>query len=1108
MAETSAHTQKALTQSAPALSGKVNDKVIVLFKNQLSALPDAVATRARRNAAIASIQRPVISQLRLSHAQSIRAYQIINGLAATVSPAEAARLAANPAVAKVMPDEQIKLANPLPGTTSGLSSTPRASGQTPLPGACAPKGKVQLDPEAIEQIHAATQNGKGPSAQGLGYTGAGVKVGYIADGVDPKNQDFIRSNGQHVFVDYQDFSNTGSNGPTSGGEAFLDSSSIAAQGLHTYNVAGYGDGLNQPCRIRILGVAPGASLVGLDVFGSLNEAFNSVFVQAINYAVNVDHVNVLNESFGDNPFPDTGSLDLVRMADDAAVAAGTTVTTSSGDAGDSNTIGSPGTDPNVISAGATTTYRGYAQTGIGGIFTPGIKGWLDNNISGLSSAGYAQNGKAIDVVAPGDLNWTLCTPKPKLFAACTNFSGQPASVSLSGGTSEAAPLTAGVAALVIQAYAKAHGGNDPSPAVVKRIITSTTEDVGAPAEQQGNGMLDAYQAVLAAKSFPGSSGKSGNAILAGSNQLHAAGSPGSTQKLNDTITNDGSSSVTVGVSSRVLGTYSSVKNTKVTLSDSTGNAATVSFTVPKGQARLQGLIAFKGPGPTGDLAARVNLSLIDPNGDLAEYNLPQGTGNFSIAQVANPVPGKWTALISSAPSADGGTTGSVLFGAQVAQWKVFGTLSAHSLTLAPGASKQITLTAKTPASPGDEAAAIVLSSSASEPSFAKTTTIAVTLRSLIPAPSPSTSFTGTLSGGNGRQQSEGQAAFYQVQIPSGLPELDAQITMANSSNPFVAMLVAPTTHQAASTAANSLVGIGAGGTLVPEPQDGAELHVLHPSAGLWTLIIGFYGQVSGTTLSQPFTVRLGDSPAAVSASGLPDSVNSRLASGTSKTVDIHVTNNTKVPEEYFVDGRLTSSKTYALPSQTDGTVKVPITGIPPEFFVPSHTTAVTAGASAAKPVYFDYWSYFGDPDLLSSNTGKTSTGMFKSAQVTNGLWIVSPFQKGPDGTKAIPPVTTTTSLAATARAFDPSVSSPTGDLWEQSINLNTVINPYVVEPGQSVTIPVTITPQGKPGTTVTGTIFIDDTSLASGDVTWALESLSPAPSASDVAAFPYKYTVK
>jgi len=1083
-------SQVTLTPSqAQTLSRDVTDKVIVVLKNQVTSLPDTVANSARRAATVKQLQAGVRSVLTATHASSVKSISLVNAVAATVSPGTARLLATDPAVASVVPDL------PIPVTNSLAMPKTAAQGLTPLPGACAPKGQVQLDPQAIEAIHAATASGRGPSAQGLGYTGAGVKVAWVADGVNPDNPDFIRANGQHVFIDYQDFSGTGTDAPTDGDEAFLDSSSIAAQGRHVYNVASYGAGLSVPCDIRILGVAPGASLVGLNVFGSADVAFNSVFLRAIDYAVTVDHVNVINESFGDNPFPDVASLDLIKMINDASVKAGVTVDVSSGDAGPTNTIGSPATDPDVISAGATTTYRAYAQTGIGGITAPGVKGWLDNNISGLSSGGFDQTGGTVDVVAPGDLNWALCTPDPAKFAACTNFSGQPASVELSGGTSEAAPLTSGTAALVIQAYREAHGGATPSPAVVKQIIVSTAQNIDAPADQQGAGMIDAYQAVLAARSYHGSTAKpAGQAILDSPTQLNAVGQAGTTEHFTETLTNDGAARVTAGLSSRTLSPYQPVSTRSLSLTKAGGYATEVSFTVPNGQARLNASVALVGV---------VDLSLISPSGDLAEYNLPQGVGNYGNAQVADPAPGKWTALISTSGS---GAAVPAKFQASTATWRPFGSLSVHSLTLAPGASGTVTLTVSTPPQAGDEAGSILVRSSAASPAFTAVTSVPVTLRSLVPTPDPSTAVTGTLTGGNGRESNTGQTAYYQVQIPAGLKALNASIDTGNPSNTLFAELVDPS-GGTASAAANGLTVTTSSGSTGVRPEIGAQLHVLDPSPGLWTVVVDFYNMVSGTAVSQPFTISLNDIPAAASAHGLPDSAGTKLAAGQPVTALVSVHNSGTTPEAYFVDARLSSQATVNLAPQTTPTLTLPnVTGVIPTFLVPSHTTTVKATVSSTAPLFFDFSYPFGDPDLISS-FGKTATGSFTAPGISPGNWTVTPFLVGPTGKTAAKNVTASVSMSATTSAFDPAVSAPTGDLWLGSTNASTGFTPYVVNPGQSVTIPVTITPQGSPGAVVSGTLYLADSSLVSGAVTYN-ELSGNYPEGSDLAAFPYRYTIK
>ena len=498
------------------------------------------------------------------------------------------------------------------------------------------------------------------------------------------------------------------------------------------------------------------------------------------------------------------------------------------------------------------------------------------------------------------------------------------------------------------------------------------------------------------------------------------------------------------------------------------------------------------------------MSLISPSGKFAFFNAPQGISNFGNAQVADPQAGKWTALVVTAPAAGPVTAH---FQASTTTFQRFGTLSASSVTLPQGASKTFTLTVSTPAQPGDQAGSIILTNSAPTPAFARVTTVPVTLRSLAPTPNPSTTFTGTLTGGNGRSPGTGQTAYYQVRIPSGLKALNVSVNTGNPSNTLLAQLVDPRTGEGASSAFNGLLQTTSGGTTTFKPQTGAQLHVLNPRSGVWTLVVDFFNTVSGTAVAQPFTVTMNDTPVWATATRLPHSPGSKLAAGKPVTIRVRVTNSGSTPEAYFVDPRLNTQVTSTLATQTTSTLRLPnISGKIPVYLVPSHTSAIATRVSAKAPLFFDIAWTFGDPDLFST-IGKTATADFSSSPVAPGFWTVTPFLVGPTGTHAPPPQRATVSMSATSAAFDPTVNSPTGDLWLGSTNASNGFTPYVANPGQTITIPVTITPQGAPGTRISGTLFLDDSSFVPGVTTFNFLP-GNVPQGSDVAAFPYRYTIK
>ncbi|HVW68848.1 MAG TPA: S8 family serine peptidase [Steroidobacteraceae bacterium] len=1072
--------------------------IIVIMKNRF------------RGADALNDQAPVVRQLNQTRSRRMKQFKSVNALATTATDAEVAQLKANSAVALVVPDVTIQLGKRKSRQSTTAAGSARSLKANVIPGACGANGKALLDPEALQTTNTSSDDPTAKTARSLGFTGAGVKVAWIADGLDPNNINFIRRNGQSVFIDYEDFSGDGPGQPTAGDEAFLDANSIAGQGLVTYNVNGFSA---QPdpgaCNIRIEGMAPGASLVGLDVFGLNEITTQSALLEAIDYAIYVAHVDVINESFGSNAYPDVTALDATKLFNEAAVEAGITVTVSSGDAGPFDTIGSPATDPAVISVGASTTYRYYAQTNYAAARYFATTGWLNDNISPLSSSGFFQQGGTIDLVAPGDAGFASCEASAE-FSGCTNLLSVPSNVEESGGTSQSAPLTAGAAALVIEAYRKGHHGASPSPALVKQILTSTATDLGAPASEEGSGLVNSYKAVLLAQSINnGNGGRVGQTLLLSRTQLNVVAAPGTWTSWPVTVTNTGTAVQQVALTGRTFGKRQNIQTGSVTLNDSTSpqfvnygglpnNYGVFHFKVPAGTDRLSGSIAY--PAASGStLNARVRLIFIDPLGRFAAHSIPQGVGNFGNVDVRAPVTGTWTGVIFGDMAADGGTNGVIPWQVATQKFVPFGFVSPSNLTLGPGQSKTVTVSAETPEVAGDSAGSIVLTSrdGGVDPFIgAQSNSIPVTLRSLVDV-AHGGHFAGTLTGGNGRDPGEGQVQYYQFNVGPGHTSLTANLSLANDPQNWVGAYLVGPDGAAVGFGENTLNGTG---------TQSLSADTLHPKAGLWTLIVDFAEPIVGNEISERFSgvVKLDNTGVVISS--FP--AHRTLPAGAPYTFNANVTNNSPATQAFFIDARLSTTTSLTLanlnpPTSSSGYV-LPLTSGGPEWLIPSHTSSIQTSAVATLGVIYDFGADQGDPDLVGYPTGtNTAAGTYtpSGGTVQPGLWYANPAEVGPYAGPA-PAGLVNMAATVTTQAFDTSVTTTGGDLWQASLDPNALASfqAFIVNPGETISIPITVTPSGPSGTVVSGVLYVD--SLMQGVAPYGELT------GSEVAAVPYSYSIQ
>ncbi|WP_096304475.1 S8 family serine peptidase [Jatrophihabitans sp. GAS493] len=831
-------------------------------------------------------------------------------------------------------------------------------------------------------------------------------------------------------------------------------------------------------------MAPGSSMVALKVFSNaLLTAPTSTIIQAIDWAVNVDHVDILNESFGSNPYPDNAT-DPISAFNHDAVDAGVTVVASTGDAGGGSTLGTASTDPWVIGVGASTSEQVYAQQSAYG-FQLGNGKYTSNQLSSLSSGGISQTQRVQDLTAPGDLNWSLCSdrqlPSGDQQYGCFDNKGDPSNLEVFGGTSESAPLAAGAAALVVQAYRKTHQGASPTPQQVRQVLDSSADDLGLPADLQGAGLLNSYRAVQLAASL-GAAPNTGQNLLLDQTQVKGVAGPEGTITKQIKVTNDGAGTQRVSAVLRNVSTQTASQQKTVNLSASapthtfvdaigvTRSYVTTTFKVAPGVDRLASTISWDGPGQI------VRLSLLDPQGTFSGYSLPQGAGNFGRVELHSPAAGTWTAIIWTSATSAGYTGPATLTTTSYEAASGGGWVSPASFTLAAGQTRTLTITTHTPRTT-TAASSIVLTGA-----FGQTTTASIVTRTVLSLqPGRGTTFTGTFSTANGRDYSPGQTKTYFFSVPRGAAGLDFRITLPGATaNEVVAHLSDPS-GEPLSTVLNETPD-GVIGT-------GIEVTRANPTAGIWQLTLELVNPVLGTRLPEDYSgvARLSTTP--VNAAGVPNSAGSVISkhNGSTQTITIH--NTGPQAQTYFLDPRGQSEQTYPLVAAEAATtdpftasiaLPLPSESVP-GWLVPTEGSKLVVGASATDPITFDIMPLDSptalnapsSPDIESS-TGTGATAVHTASPIASALWAAFPSLIGPAPADGSAPGSVSMQATIKARTFYADYTSSTGDPLLATVSASPpAAAPVTVPAGGSATVTLHLNPTATVGSIERGTIFVD-----------------------------------
>ena len=325
-----------------------------------------------------------------------------------------------------------------------------------------------------------------PTAGGLDGAGVGVAV---LDSGTADVADLDGAHGQSRVNAFVDFVNGRRRMYDDGGHGTFVAGIIAGNGASSLPTDQGGKATTQ-----YRGVAPGANIISLKVLDSNGQGRASSMIAAIAWAITHRQqydIRVMNISVeGDVTAP--AAYDPLDRAVDAAWRAGIVVVCAAGNEGAFGQGGvlSPGNDPYAITVGASDTQQTAATS--------------DDAVCSYSSIGptlYDEFAKP-DLVAPGNHVVSLRAPGswvdvtyPQTRVAVSSYipgasSRATSSYAVMSGTSAAAPVVAGAAALMIQVDPRLTPGD-----VKLRLMDSAHALAGSAAYAQGAGELDVAAAL-------------------------------------------------------------------------------------------------------------------------------------------------------------------------------------------------------------------------------------------------------------------------------------------------------------------------------------------------------------------------------------------------------------------------------------------------------------------------------------------------------------------------------------------------------------------------------------------------------------------------------------